>query len=157
MASDDDDMLWPSGSRGFVEVPSEIPDNSIERDFDSDARTMKNNEQRTIARAAADLTTEAMAQFALVGRDPGMIIATEMVRGIINGHGLVDPTRRFAVAYALRDIVEDFVIRELSTLVMPPRNSRMTWEEAAALVNESRSTLWERYRPLVMDPRDRKA
>lgn len=154
MESEDDDTLWANGSGGFADVPSGIPDSSIERKFGLDARTMKNNNQRSIAQVAADLTTEALTQYAYVGREPGMDVATEIVRGIINGYSAIDPGHRFEVAYALRGIVDDeFVVRELSMLVMPPRHSRMTWAQAAALVDVRRATLYGQYRPKVRDLR----
>ncbi|MDQ4214071.1 hypothetical protein [Microbacterium capsulatum] len=152
MESDDDDTLWHNENWGFVDVPSGIPDSQIERHFGLDARTMQNNKQRSIAQVAADLTKEALTQYAYAGREPGMSVATEIVRGIINGYGAIDPGHRFEVAYALRGIVEEFVVRELSMLVMPPRNSRMTWAQAAALVGVPESSLHYRYAPRVFNP-----
>lgn len=153
MQSDDDDRLWHNDSRRFSDALSGIPNSPIEADFGLDARTMQNNKQRSIAQVAADLTKEALTQYAYAGRAPGMAVATEILRGIINGYGAMNPAQRFEVAYALRGIVEELIVRELSLLVMPPRNSRMTWKQAAALVDEKRATLYDQYRPKVSDLR----
>jgi len=151
MESDEDDTLWKRW--GFTDVPSGFPDSPTQPDLGLDARSMQNNKQRSLAQAAADLTTEALAQYAFAGREPGMSVATEIVQGIINGYGAINPAQRFEVAYALQHIVDRFIVRELSMLVMPPRNARMTWKQAAALVNVPRATLYDRYGDRVTDLR----
>ncbi|MGH8953702.1 MAG: hypothetical protein ACRDVF_01680 [Microbacterium sp.] len=140
--ADGDD--WARRFHDRVDPPSEISFSHGLREIGPEARSM-NNKQRYLADVAAELVKTVLTKNVVDGRQPDMSVASQVLRGIVRGYDAVTPVNRFQVAHSMIDVVDALVVDELSKLVMPSRNSRLTWKQAAELVGLPESTLHSRY------------
>lgn len=145
MISEGDGDDWTQRFYDCVDPPSEISFSDGLRETDPEARSMQNNKPRYLADVAAELVKTVLTKDVVDGRQPDMSIATQVLRGIVSGYDAVTPINRFQVAHSMIDVLDALVVDELSKLVMPSRNSRLTWKQAAALVGIPESTLHSRY------------
>ncbi|MFS0852555.1 hypothetical protein [Microbacterium sp. 179-I 3D4 NHS] len=145
MISEADGDDWEQRFYDCVDPPSEISFSDCLREIGLEARSMQNNKPRYLVDVAAELVKTVLTKNVVDGRQPDMSIASHVLRGIVSGYDAVTPMHRFQVAHSMIDVVDALVVDELSKLVMPSRNSRLTWKQAADLVGLPESTLHSRY------------
>ncbi|MFF7292014.1 hypothetical protein ACFY9N_05705 [Microbacterium sp. NPDC008134] len=140
-----DEDAWRRLIARMCELPSEISFGDVLRETGPEARSMQNNKPRYLADVTAELVKTVLTKNVIDGRRPDMSIASQVLRGTVSGYDAVTPMNRFQVAHSMIDVVDALVVDELSKLVMPSRNSRLTWKQAAHLVGLPESTLHSRY------------